>query len=132
MDAIESNSFTNTYGFEGEYEVWVYVENTYCASADTMTIIVTICSDIDAALSAGRFEIYPNPTRENCQLSITNYSGELNYSVVDVQGKVIISKELNVQSEFIEDITIEDLLPGMYFIRLNTETETINFKLIKR
>ena len=131
MDAIESNTYTANYTFSGDYQVWVWVENEYCAAQDTMTVVVTVCSDIDQALNNGRFDIYPNPTRENCQLSVSDYQGKLTYSVVDVQGKVIISKQLNVQTDYVEDINVEDFVPGMYFIRLTTRTETINFKLIK-
>ncbi|MBN2779114.1 MAG: T9SS type A sorting domain-containing protein, partial [Bacteroidales bacterium] len=131
MGALESNTYTANYTFSGDYQVWVWVENEYCAAQDTMTVVVTVCSDIDQALINGRFDIYPNPTRENCQLSVSDYQGELSYSVVDVQGKVIISKQLNVQSDYVEDINVEDFVPGMYFIRLTTHTETINFKLIK-
>ncbi|MDD2636467.1 MAG: T9SS type A sorting domain-containing protein, partial [Bacteroidales bacterium] len=131
MDAIEEQNFTENYTLSGNYEVWVYVENEFCSDTDTMTIVVTVCSDIDQALNNGRFKIYPNPTRENCQLSIDNYKGELSYSLLDIQGKIIISKDLDIKSDLIEDITIEDLVPGMYFIRLTTESETINYKLIK-
>ncbi len=131
VDAIESHTFTSNYTYAGDYEVWVWVENSFCAAQDTMTVIVTVCSGIDQALNNGRFNIYPNPTRNNCNLSIDNFKGELNYSLVDIQGKIITSKKLNVDSELIEEINIEDLVPGMYFIKLSTKNETINFKLIK-
>ncbi|MDY0143561.1 MAG: T9SS type A sorting domain-containing protein, partial [Bacteroidales bacterium] len=131
MDGVEEQNFTANYTYSGDYEVWVYVENEFCSDADTMIIVVSVCSNINQALSNGKFEIYPNPTRNKCQLSITNYKGELKYSLLDIQGKVIIRKNLNVKTEQIEDIKVEDLLPGMYFIRITTESETINYKLIK-
>ena len=68
-----------------------------------MIIVVSVCSNINQALSNGKFEIYPKPTRNKCQLSITNYKGELKYSLLDIQGKVIIRKNLNVKTEQIED-----------------------------
>ncbi|HOZ31155.1 MAG TPA: T9SS type A sorting domain-containing protein, partial [Bacteroidales bacterium] len=130
-DESTEDTYTNTFMTEGEYEVWVTVGNFYCESVDTMTVIVTICSDITNNIKSGDFELYPNPTNNNITLSISDYDGEITYTLFDINGKEIVSSKLFIENNYIEEIDLQNCLPGMYYIRLTTKDESINYKIIK-
>jgi len=131
IDESTESTFTTTYAFTGNYDVWVIVTNENCESTDTMTVIVDICENINGVDGGIKLDLYPNPTRNNCQLSISDYSGDLTYTLMDIQGKELSNKQLNIQSEFIELIDVKSLLPGMYYLRVTTANETFNYKVIK-
>ncbi len=130
-DDSEEATYSTTYTSEGEYSVWVTVGNNYCESVDTMTVVVTICSDISNNLNSGEFSLYPNPTNSNITLSINDYQGNVSYSVIDINGKEIISNIMFIDNNYNEEIDLQNCVPGMYFLRLTSEQESINYKIIK-
>ncbi|MDD3741562.1 MAG: T9SS type A sorting domain-containing protein, partial [Bacteroidales bacterium] len=130
-DESTEDTYTNTFMAEGEYQVWVTVGNFYCESVDTMTVMVTICSDISNNFNEGEFVVYPNPTSNNITLSINDFNGDVTYILFDIHGKEIVSNKLSIEKSINEEISLQNCLPGMYFLKLTTKDETINYKIIK-
>ena len=76
------------------------------------------------------FTVYPNPTTSNVVLKIKNYSIEnLAYSVFDINGRSIITKEITGAETF---ISMENLAGATYFIKIIKNTKELkSFKIIK-
>jgi trimeric autotransporter adhesin len=125
-------TFEMTYAFEGEYQVWVIVGNTNCEATDTMIVVVDICENVDITDSEQFIGLYPNPANELSNLIIKGYTGEISYVLVDAQGKEIVAKTIGVNSDYSEELDLESLVPGMYFVRVTTDTEVANLKLIRK
>lgn len=74
-----------------------------------------------------RYRIYPNPSNGNFTLA---WNGDLSfdYSIYDVSGKLITSKNNNTGSQhFIE---LNGISQGMYFLNIKTATGTVTEKLL--
>lgn len=77
------------------------------------------------------FEVYPNPASDvvNIQLSEIMQHENLNVSILNVQGREIFKTHVqHTNSRF--RINLSDLLPGIYFIKLETQAHTAIKKLV--
>ncbi|QEE48848.1 T9SS type A sorting domain-containing protein [Flavobacterium alkalisoli] len=74
-----------------------------------------------------KFILYPNPVTE--RLYITSQSGEniIYAEVYDINGKLCFKQD-SLQGS----IDVQSLNSGFYFIKLTTETTTLNYKFIKK
>lgn len=78
--------------------------------------------------------IYPNPTTEKATLSIISTEhGTVSYALTDAQGKLIETKQIEVNTgiqTFEIDTRILGLSKGIYFITLQAETKSLTKKLV--
>jgi len=79
---------------------------------------------------ASNIFIYPNPTNETSFLNISNYNGEINYQVLDIQGKIIFKKNVNIENK--TELPVQNLAPGIYFVKVKTNSEIFILKLFKK
>ena len=73
--------------------------------------------------------LYPNPARDEITIQNTNNSVIKSISIVNIQGKIILSENLN-NAVSIYKINTSDQAQGVYFIQVITENEIIRRKLI--
>jgi hypothetical protein len=75
--------------------------------------------------------IFPNPTTDVLTLSMKNPNNlELDYQMVDMNGKVLISQK-NISNE--TSITVSSFPSAIYFLRItNQNKEVKTFKIIKK
>jgi hypothetical protein len=81
------------------------------------------------ASNSTTLELFPNPANENISLVNLPEGGNL-VQVLDLTGKVVISKEINNK---IENLSLENLSKGAYFVRIQNRANsstTVN-KIIK-
>jgi hypothetical protein len=72
------------------------------------------------------FKIYPNPTSNN--LFIDNKLEEvLKYEIIDIKGKILLNGTLNSNNE----IKLDQLQNGFYFVKLTSKNKTQTQKIIK-
>lgn len=77
-----------------------------------------------------QFSVYPNPTSDILTLSITNFSSSgLNYSLFDVNGRMIESKKI---SESQTSIDMKSQQSAIYFVKITNNKEIKTFKIIKK
>ncbi|MFN9116150.1 MAG: T9SS type A sorting domain-containing protein [Bacteroidota bacterium] len=83
--------------------------------------------DLDINLNA---QIYPNPTTDQLLLTLTgNEYKQLNYQLLDLQGKVLRQNQLNNTTTSID---VAQLPNGTYFIRvLDKQRQLKTFQIIK-
>ncbi len=74
--------------------------------------------------------VYPNPFTEYIILSFKNMDMRgLNYTLYDVQGKMISQNKLAGEET---NINMKELSSGIYFIKVMNDEEVKTFKLIKK
>jgi PKD repeat protein len=131
-DATTEHTFTNTWTEVGDYEISVTVYLGTCTDIDYMTVNVDICENVDITDSDQFIGLYPNPANALSYLIIKGYTGEISYVLVDAQGKEIVAKTIGVNSDYSEELDLENLVPGMYFVRVTTDNKVTNLKLIRK
>lgn len=129
-DGTTEPTYNMTYIYEGNYNVWVTVGDENCENIDTMIVVVDVCTNIENIIDAYEISIYPNPAKEIAYININNIEGEIYYSVIDIQGRVLFNDRLYSDGELSETIDISNYAPGMYYIKLIIEGITYNHKLV--
>ena len=69
-------------------------------------------------------KLYPNPAQTYIKSDLVNAES---YEITDIQGKVFIKSDLNTENV----ISVQNLPPGLYFIKLFSEHKMYTSKFIK-
>ncbi len=104
----------------GEFRVFTSkpIDNYISSNpTDWITSVEPIATDI---------HIYPNPVSD--QLIINTSGGELRVKLCDLSGKTVLQKS-SVNNHL--ELILEDLNPGMYVLKLETENGIVRKKIIK-
>ena len=70
--------------------------------------------------------VYPNPANDRLYISYTSENQKINFSIIDLLGKIILSS--NMDADYIDISMLES---GVYFIQLNSENKISTAKFIK-
>ena len=88
------------------------------------------------ALSATEFKnspleisIYPNPSTHYVNLVFNSKQSDVKYSIVAINGKIVISDMVSNTSEF--QIDLQSLAKGVYFAEIKTASHKIIKKIVK-
>lgn len=115
---------SHTYTTDGNYIVCLVVESTEGCN-DTICQDVTIAGIGINEMSASGISFYPNPASDLITID-TDESVVL--SIFDVIGKLMIQQRIDANST----ISVENLVPGSYFIQFEQNGEKYTEKLIIR
>lgn len=75
--------------------------------------------------------LFPNPTVENCKMSLTgNFYNEIQVQIIDKQGKVIVDQQNRLQGNEL-DIETLSLPRGTYSIQINDGKRYVIKRLVK-
>jgi hypothetical protein len=111
-DIVLSGGEDNNYSF-------TYVNSVLTVNASTG--IVTIKNEY--------FKIYPNPVSEKIFVNSTDKINIKTIQVIDLLGKVKISKDVN---SYETEIDLNELPQGVYLIQLKSENKTITKRILKK
>ncbi|MBP7810168.1 MAG: T9SS type A sorting domain-containing protein [Bacteroidia bacterium] len=92
-----------------------------CNSTSAVTVSVSACTGFNEIVSgASNYFVYPNPTSGKVTINTSSdVSQQVSTEVVDAIGKVVQKHIINFNaSNKSQDLNIEELANGMYFIRL--------------
>ncbi len=93
---------------------------------DTTGVAVFVLSGIES------LSIYPNPTNDFVTVTFNKTKSTAHYTLFDIEGKVLVSKELNGSAvKNAEQIDLSLLANGVYILQLRTDGITTNKKIIK-
>ena len=92
------------------------------------TINVSIHSGIETAESSA-ITIYPNPSNGRFTLDFGDINGKVNYQIFDTKGSIILSDNFVANGSAIQEVSL-NLVSGIYFVKLVTETQSIIEKLV--
>ena len=71
--------------------------------------------------------IFPNPTTGNFSITLGNNYSNVSIQVIDVQGKVVASKNVSHTTEVMVN---EGLSSGVYFVQLKANQKTSTYKVV--
>jgi len=92
------------------------------------TVTVSVYVGIEDVESSA-FTIYPNPNNGKFTLDFTNINGKVNYQIFDTKGSIILSDNFVASGNTIKEVSL-NLVPGVYFVKLVTETQSLVEKLV--
>lgn len=99
----------------------------------TNTIEMTVVG-VDCELNTNnpqnnlQMSVYPNPTQDNINITIANFSEPVNYTITDITGKTVINGTL---PEANNTITLGGLTFGIYFVKITSGYFTEVVKVVK-
>ena len=103
---------------------------TYVSPVDTT--VDTTGVGVIALSGAELFSVYPNPTNDFVTVTINKTKSNAHYTLFDLEGKVLASKELNGSAvKNAEQIDLSLLANGVYILQLSADGITTNKKIIK-
>ncbi len=119
---------------------WVSAENpvTLCLGRDTLTVFFDFeeCSiGINENNDMSDFiSVSPNPATDNAQLIIEGITGDVNISLLNIQGKTIWQKnnQLISNGSLTENISLKQLPKGVYVINVVHKLGVFNTRLVKQ
>ncbi|MDR6966960.1 hypothetical protein J2X31_000960 [Flavobacterium arsenatis] len=127
VDNVERVDVSST--VTGQYTLTVTHKNSLISGSQNFSLILT-----GTGISLNRAEsefkalsIFPNPTNNILNFSIGNLAEINSISIIDVTGKVITPKfDLNAKT-----IDVSSLQSGVYFVRFDSEGQSLTRKFIK-
>ena len=122
----------------GEY-VLVIIDSNGCEYEDLL--IVPFLTDINVSsrligLGGNQISILPNPMQDYFWIfNEQAFQGELGYSMLDISGKVILENKADFLSTVQQDKILvrlpNSLSKGVYFLKINYQSESLFFKLVR-
>ena len=78
-------------------------------------------------------QIYPNPTTNAITIALNDVSGEVQITIVDINGREMMSEKMNCMNECAKILEVSGLSKGVFFVRIivNNEKPTIK-KIVKK
>lgn len=104
-----------------------------CASARDTAIATIDCIvgiDEDMEIAASNISIYPNPSDGVFKVVGTNVEGDVQISIYNTNGKKVYQSENKFSNDFDARIDISGFAKGLYFVKLQSETNTEIKKIV--
>ena len=73
----------------------------------------------DRALLDSGIILYPNPTTQTVNISVTSASGAANVSVFDINGRLIITKEISLDAT--TSLDVSQVSTGVYLVQVTAQ-----------
>jgi hypothetical protein len=120
-NAVVSPTVTSNYTVTG-------VSAQGCINNNTTTVKVETCDvGIKEIASATALKFYPNPIKDFLNISFEVQSNNRIISIIDAVGKVVYSAEATKNLS----INLSTLSQGIYILKVKSDSEVRNYKLIK-
>lgn len=84
---------------------------------------------IDEIANESVIKVYPNPANEYVNLEFADVSGEIQSSIIDMQGRVVHNQTDVIASGSELPIRVDHLTPGIYVLNVKHGEEVSSFKL---
>lgn len=134
----EDNSVDNVEKVEvenpsGTYTITVTHKDNLVTGSQKFSLIVT---GIDLTLGVEqdvftKFDLWPNPTSDQLNISVTDLGSDLSVSVFDLQGKRLIDQTFE-SAQGKASIDTSNLASGIYFVKVLQGTQEAVRKFVKR
>jgi hypothetical protein len=112
-----------------------YITSNGVCPEDTSNVVVNVLSTCDylniEALVFGNMTIHPNPTSGVVNITNTGSVEVFDYELRDVNGKVIRIKKAAINGTETAEVSLEELNPGIYLIRIFNNTAEKTFRIVK-
>ena len=74
--------------------------------------------------------IYPNPTTSATTIALSGVNGEVNITIVDMNGRVVMSDSMSCEGDCVKTMEVSGLAQGAYFVRISGENTNLVKKLV--
>lgn len=126
---------SHTFIQSGEYIVEAECTNTYgCLYSIKDTIVIELSASNATDIEQNKFEIYPNPYKQNSNINLTIAAGSINFEnckieILTALGNVIYEKTIK---DDVDLVHLDDLeLPvGIYYVKISSPRLESNNKII--
>ncbi|HNQ67416.1 MAG TPA: choice-of-anchor J domain-containing protein [Bacteroidales bacterium] len=127
---VTSGNFDPSALANGDYVItYTYSDPvTGCTNTCEFTITVDIDNNVITE-NAAAISVYPNPNNGLFNLNFSNVNGDVNYQIYDTKGSIIVDEKLFSNGNTILEISL-DITPGVYYVKIITETQTMVEKLV--
>lgn len=109
-------------------------DDNSCSSSTTVSINVAECVSIknNNKNANNTFKFYPNPNRGIVTIELESYSSTpITVQVFDELGKLLLTKNLNFSSNKQQQLDMQTLSAGMYFMLIQSGEQQEKIKLLK-
>lgn len=87
----------------------------------TVTFDGNLVSGVKETAASKKVALYPNPTSETLHITGLDFTPE-HYQILDAAGRVILNEEVK---QFSPEINVNQLAPGMYFLKLSNAKKLV-------
>jgi hypothetical protein len=99
-----------------------------CTKTQSFTVSNTI--GVEEISSKSNLKLYPNPAQNNLNIVIENVQSNGTISIVDAIGKNVYSSSIEGKGKVFTTIDLTNITNGIYFVRVNSGSNTSIQKLI--
>jgi hypothetical protein len=120
-----------TIGTNNTVAYTVTVTNSFgCDAVSTVNITAIDCTGIDEVDGNNALTFWPNPNDGQFFVKIEGLTGKATLSISSVTGQTIHSEVLNLNDELVKEMNLRNLAPGIYFVRLQSDTRVTTKQVI--
>lgn len=118
-----------------EYTINVQHKSSLQGGSQDFSMIITGVQNADPSASTANneleeFSVYPNPAEDQFHLTLGQAQGDVEVSVIDLQGRQVMTKSFQGTSNFDRVINAQSLTKGVYFVKVKTDETQGTRKLI--
>jgi hypothetical protein len=114
---------------EGDFWVELTSYDGCVYMSDVITVDFTSIQEFD--LSGVEFNIYPNPTSGEFNISINGVEdNQINITVLDLSGRVVFNDSFNITNQQLNEKIVLNSLPGIYLVNVTNGNQTVQKKLL--
>lgn len=117
---------THLYSDTGKYTICLMLENACGTDTICKTITITNIGFPQFNTAGKEFIIFPNPANDNLNIEYTGKNLEFTVTIYDMLGEMVYFNK--TKTSFNQDIS--SFTDGVYFIKIQCESEVINKKLV--
>ncbi len=112
------------------HEIFTYTFSNLQADHTIKAKYKYVPGGIDPVRPEAQIRIYPNPANSSASVSIEGVTGKVNFSLLDMSGRVVMNK--TVDAESVQKLNLTNLAKGAYFVRITNDEFSKVEKLIVR
>jgi hypothetical protein len=87
---------------------------------------------VEESAKLGNVRVYPNPSSGIFRLEIQGASTDrAQYTVTDLHGRLVFTERIPAGSDYTGNIDLRRVPEGVYMLRLQSDTGSRSFKLVK-
>jgi hypothetical protein len=122
-------------GLESEFLYDVYVrsiceDGVYSAWSTKIQFRTTRTGINTASTDNVKVQIYPNPANSEATVTVDGVTGEAEFVLADMNGRIIVTETVNCEGSLVKTINVSNLAKGAYFVHIYNNDFNTTRKLI--
>ncbi|MBR5783928.1 MAG: T9SS type A sorting domain-containing protein, partial [Bacteroidales bacterium] len=132
---VENTPVYTITGLESDFPYDVYVrsicqEGVYSAWSTKGQFRTTREGINTASADNVKVQIYPNPANSEATVTVDGITGEAEFVLADMNGRIIVTETINCEGSLVKTINVSNLAKGAYFVHIYNNDFNTTRKLI--